>query len=182
MPYNIHNICAIIEQMEKQLQNSLLYKDGKLQTKKLWKNTHIKRQIDRRNSGIDIFSIQEHIRGMVYSMLSLGIPWERVEKNIDENTGRITILDNIFHQYEPEYLLSYSPEKLTEQIKEIGCAGLRTRKQMRGLIQKNILKMMELEKNYGSIDQYYQKFIENDPSKKSLVKDISDPRSADKYI
>lgn len=53
---------------------------------------------------------------------------------------------------------------------------------MRGLIQKNIPKMMELERYYGSIDQYYQKFIENDPSKKSLVKDISDPRSTDKYI
>ena len=182
MPYNIQNICEIIEQMEKQLQDSLLYRDGKLQTKKLWKNTHIKKQIDRRNSCIDIFSIQEHIRGIVYSMLSSGISWERVEKSVDEDTGRITILDNIFHQYEPEYLLSYSPEKLTGQIKEIGCASQSTGKQMKGLIQKNIPKMMELERNYGSIDQYYQKFIENDPSKKSLVKDISNPRSADKYI
>lgn len=182
MPYNIHNICEIIEQMEKQLQDSLLYRDVKLETKKLWKNTYIKKQIDRRNSGIDIFSIQEHIRGMVYSMLSSGISWERVEKSIDEDTGRITILDNIFHQYEPEYLLSYLPEKLTDQIKETGCASQSTGKQMRGLIQKNIPKMMELERNYGSIDQYYQKFIENDPSKKTLVKDISNPHSADKYI
>lgn len=48
MPYNIHNICEIIEQMEKQLQDSLLYRDVKLETKKLWKNTYIKKQIDRR--------------------------------------------------------------------------------------------------------------------------------------
>lgn len=82
--------------MEKQLQDSLLYRDGKLQTKKLWKNTHIKKQIDRRNAGIDIFSIQEHIRGMVYSMLSSGISWERVEKSIDEDTGKLQSLITFF--------------------------------------------------------------------------------------
>lgn len=42
-----------------------------LPSDKLWENTYIKRQIDKRN-GKGSFSINDHIRAMVYSMLSGG--------------------------------------------------------------------------------------------------------------
>lgn len=168
--------------MDEQLRSSLLFRDGKIQYKKLWENTHIKKQIDRRNSGNIDFTLPEHIRAMVYSMLSSGISWERVEKSIDESIGRITAIDDIFHQYDPEYLLSCQGDDLAEQIKEIGCASYSTRKQMNGLIHTNIEKMIRLQDIYGSIDRYYQKFIEMDSSIKLLVRNLSNSSSEDKYV
>ena len=168
--------------MDEQLRSSLLLRDGKIQYKKLWENTHIKKQIDRRNSGNLDFTLPEHIRAMVYSMLSSGISWERVEKSIDESIGRITAIDDIFHQYDPEYLLSCQGDDLAEQIKEIGCASYSTRKQMNGLIHTNIEKMIGLQEKYGSIDRYYQKFIEVDSSMKLLVRNLSCSSSEDKYV
>lgn len=182
MNQKIKNTGQIIEKMDKQLRSSLLLRDGKIQYKKLWENTHIKKQIDRCNSRYIDFTLPEHIRAMVYSMLSSGISWERVEKSIDESTGRITAIDDIFHQYDPEYLLSCHGDDLAEQIKEIGCASYSTRKQMNGLIHTNIEKMIVLQEKYGSIDRYYQKFIEVDSSMKLLVRNLSCSPSEDKYV
>lgn len=182
MNQKIKNTGQIIEKMDEQLRSSLLFRDGKIQYKKLWENTHIKKQIDRRKNGHIDFTLPEHIRAMVYSMLSSGISWERVEKSIDETTGRITAIDKIFHQYAPEYLLACKGDDLAEQIKEIGCASYSTRKQMNGLIHTNIEKMIRLQDKYGSIDRYYQKFIEMDSSIKLLVRNLSNSSSEDKYV
>lgn len=168
--------------MDIQLRTSLLVKNGVLQTKKLWENTFIKKQIDRRNSGQTDFRIQEHIRAMVYSMLSSGIIWERVESSIDEETGKISAIDENFHQYNPDFLLTCSENELTELVKKVGGGSQSTRRQMNGLIHTNIRKMMILDKKYGSIDRYYQKFINNDQTMKSLIKALSDPSSKDKYV
>lgn len=182
MERNIEKIGDIIEKMDKQLREILLTKDGKIQNKKLWENTYIKKQIDRRNNGDTDFAVQDHIRAMVYSMLSSGISWKRVEKSIDYQTGRITKIDQIFHQYDPKFLLSCSGDDLADQIKEIGCASYSTRKQMKGLVDTNIGKMLKLQKKYNSIDQYYRKFIELDSSMKLLIRNLSCSCSEDKYV
>ena len=75
-----------------------------LNGKKLWENTHVKKQIEKREQGKH-FTISDHIRGMVYAMLSSGISWERVEKDIDESTGRILSIDKIFQNYDADTLL-----------------------------------------------------------------------------
>lgn len=181
MTTDISVICNVIDQMDTQLRTTLLMKDGHVQAKKLWENTYIKKQIDRRKAGDTRLSIQEHICAMVYAMLSSGISWNRVESSIDESSGKITAIDNIFHQYEPKRLLSCSPDELTAQIKALKCAGQSTKKQMETLIHTNIPKMMLLENEYGSIDGYYQKFIEHDKTMKLLVQQLSDSNSPDKY-
>lgn len=176
---NIKEVAKIVELMDRNLRNDLFIKNGVLQEKKLWENTHIKHQIDRRNNG-DSFSINDHIRAMVYSMLSSGIKWERVEKGIDIKTGRIIPIDNIFHNYDINYLLQCAPDILAEEIKNLGCASQSTRKQMKALVSKNITKLISLEQEYGSIDSYYQKFIDKDNTLKTLVKQLADPQSEDK--
>ena len=37
--------------MDKQLREELFIRDGRIQTKKLWENTYIKKQLDRRKNG-----------------------------------------------------------------------------------------------------------------------------------
>ena len=71
--------------MDKQLRTELLKCDGKIIEKKLWEFTYIKHQQDRRLGG-ESFSIEDHIRAMVYSMLSANISWEKMEKEMDEKT------------------------------------------------------------------------------------------------
>lgn len=179
MTTDIKSVCEVIEQMDMQLRESLLKKDGVIQKKKLWENTYIKHQIDRRNNG-DVFSISDHIRAMVYSMLSSGISWERVEQGIDENTGKNSYIDDIFHQYEPAVLLSIFPEELSGQVKNLNCASQSTNKQMQALIHTNIRKLISFENECGSIDKYYQTFIDEDGSLKKLVRNLSDSDSSDK--
>lgn len=146
---------------------------------RLWEATYIRKQIERRRQG-EHFSVQEHIRAMVYSMLSAGITWERVGGCVERETGRILPVENIFQQCNPQKLLQDSPVRLTDKIKEQNFAGISTGKQMEALIEVNIPKLLRWEKEYGSIDDYYQKFIKEDASLKSLVRALSDSKSKDK--
>lgn len=179
MVCNINEVAKSVEEMDKQLRNELFHNNGVLQEKKLWESTHIKHQIDRRNNG-ESFSINDHIRAMVYSMLSSGIKWERVEKGIDIKTGRINPIDDIFHNYDVEYLLNCDSDKLANAIRDFGCSSQSTWKQMKALISKNITKLISLEQEYGNIDFFYQKFIDKDTTLKTLVKQLADPQSEDK--
>lgn len=147
--------------------------------KKLWEHIHIKYQIDNREQGYS-FSLSDHIRAMVYAMISSGIAWERVEPGICIATGRILPLDNLFHQYDINYLLECSPDDLAEGIQELGYASRYTKVQMKALLETNIGKLQRWEKDCGSIDAYYHQFVEKDPSLKMLVHRLADSSSEDK--
>ena len=180
MIINTNNIVTVIELMDVQLRNELFVHNGELQTKKLWENTYIKHQIDKRKQSGE-FSLTDNIRAMVYSMVSAGMAWERVERGIDEATGRILPIDEIFFQYEPNAILQCSPEKLRDDLKGFGCATSFTLNQMKALIGTNIPKLLQIEEQYGSIDGLYQKFIDEDSTLKSLVKALSDRNSEYKF-
>ena len=179
--HNKEAVAKIIELMDKQLRSDLLNdKLGHIQNKKLWENTYIKHQIEKRKSKHE-FSLEEHICGMVYSMLSSASAWSRMDGGIDEKTGKIVPVNQIFSQdnieYAPEFILSCTPELLTEKIKNI-CGGTQsTRKQMEALIQSNIPLLMKVEKQYGSIDMCYQQYIEKDKTLKTLITLLSSPNS-----
>lgn len=168
-------IADSIVEMDRYLREQMGAKDGN----RLWEATYISKQIKRRRQG-EPFRVQDHIRAMVYSMLSAGIPWERVDGCIERETGRIIPVESIFWQCNPQKLLQDSPERLTDKIKEQNFAGIGSRKQMEALIEVNIPKLLRWDKEYGSIDQYYQKFIQEDASLKSLVIALSDSNSTDK--
>lgn len=172
----IQSTAEVIKRMDEHLRNELLKKDGAIQREKLWENTYIKWQIDKRQSG-GKFSTSDHIRAMVYSMLSSGIVWDRVSGHIDEATKQLTLIDEIFCQYDPEPLLHCEPEKLSNEIQKLHCASQYTAIQMQALIHINIPKLIQLETEHGSIDTFYQKFISEDFTLKSLVKALSAPRS-----
>lgn len=150
-----------------------------LNGKKLWENTHVKKQIEKREQGVH-FTVSDHIRGMVYAMLSSGISWERVEKDIDESTGRILSIDKIFQNYDTDILLSCSVETLKEEIKVQKLAGISTNNQLKGLIPGNIRKLKQWEDTFGSIDSYYKRFIEKASSFQTLIETLSQSDSENK--
>lgn len=176
MSQAIQSTASVVKQMDEHMRNELLKKDGIIQADKLWENTYIKRQIDRRQAG-GIFSTSDHIRAMVYSMLSSGIVWDRVSGHIDEATKQLTPIDEIFRQYDPEQLLQCEPEQLVNEIQKLRCASPYTAIQMQALIHTNIPKLIQFGNEYGSIDAFYQKFIADDPTLKTLVKALSAPHS-----
>lgn len=172
----IQATATAVQRMDEHLRNDLLWKDGQAQLDKLWENTYIKRQIDRRRAGAE-FSTSDHIRAMVYSMLSSGIVWDRVSAHIDRATKQLPPIDEIFFQYDPEQLLQCDPERLSGEVKKLHCASQYTRKQMEALIHTNIPKLIQLENQYGSIDAFYQKYTTEDPTLKSLIKVLSSENS-----
>lgn len=177
---SIDNVATAVQLMDKHLREELLIKDGTLQVKKLWENTYIKKQIDKRmNCGT--FTIHDHIRAMVYSMLSSGASWNRVEPGIDINTGQITHIDEIFYQYDVDTLLNADPMMLVEKIKRQTLGTQYTKNQMYALIEDNIPQMLSLEKEYGSIDNFYQHFINADTSLRTLILILSGNDSKYKY-
>lgn len=166
-------------QMDHQLRDKLLWKDGVLQEKKVWDNTFIRHQAQRRKSGAT-FTLADHLRAMVYSMLSAGITWERVESGIDLTTGRLLPIDEVFHDYDPDYLVRCAAAALRDKIRALHCASQYTMKQMTALLEVNLPKLAEWERKCGSIDAYYQCYIKNDPTLKSLVSVLSVPESSNK--
>ena len=153
---NIEAVANAVLLMDKQLREELLIKDGTLQAKKLWENTYIKKQIDKRENG-GTFTVSDHICAMVYSMLTSGASWSRVEPSLDIETGRIKLIDEIFCQYDVDTLLNTDPMILVDKVKEQTLGTQYIKNQMVALIGTNIGKILSLEKEYGSIDNFYQK-------------------------
>lgn len=145
-------VSAAVTEMDIQLRQNLT------SPKMLWENTFIKHQLDKRTEG-GTFGLSDHIRAMVYSMLSSGITWKRVESMTDLETGRIIPLDDLFCEYDPDYVSGCDPTELSAEIKGLRLASQYTENQMKALITVNIPKLKAIEKEYGSIDTLYKKYI-----------------------
>lgn len=92
-------------------------------------------------------------------MLSSGIKWQSIVEDMDEETGQILPVDNIFHEYDPAWLLRCSPEQLSKEVLKLhyGCRFIA--KQMEALLHTNIPKLLQFEKQYVAIDHYYETII-----------------------
>jgi Predicted EndoIII-related endonuclease len=168
MWHTTENIHDMIDQMDRHLRTELLKKDGEVFVEKLWENTYIKRQIDERENGAS-FSVNDHIRAMVYAMLSGGQSWDKYAKEADSRTGAISCVDTVFHQYHPTELLACSPEQLLQELQKLHLAPRFGSDYMNALIHVNIPKLLKWEKEYGAVDNYYQKYIQKGIEKQLLV-------------
>lgn len=158
--------------MDKQLREELFIRDGKIQTKKLWENTYIKKQLDKRRDGGD-FTVSDHIRGMVYSMLTSGAAWNRLEPHIDTATGQIPVIDDIFYQYDVNALLNAAPAVLVGRVKEHRLGTQYLTNQISALIGVNIGKLLAIEKEYGSVDHFYQSLADKNDNLKTLLRELA---------
>lgn len=159
-------------QMDKQMRESLFIKNGEPQVKKLWENTYIKKQLDRRKNG-GTFTVSDHIRGMVYSMLTSGAAWNRLEPHIDIATGQIPIIDDIFYQYDVTALQSADPTELCEKVKALKLGTQYLKNQTEALVKENIGKLLSIQEKYGSVDNFYQSLADKNDNLKTLVRELS---------
>ncbi len=149
---------------------------------KIWEHTFIFRQIEKRRGGGN-FTLKDHIRAMVYSMLSGGTAWDRFAAKADPDTKYITPVDKVFHDYDPDTLLACTPEQLQQGLKDIQLLPRFIARQMEALLSVNIPKLKKWAAEYGSVDRYYQQFIDRDKGRVaplSIVQTLANPDSPDK--
>ena len=171
MSISIHTAANTVLQMESDLQKRLKGKD-----KKFWQNTYIKKQIDKRiEAGEEAqFTLEDHIRAMVYAMLSSCRKWSEIEDMIDPETGRIPPVDEAFLQYDTKQLPSTKEELQKIVESKLNDKKYLTDVQYEALAEVNIPKLIEWNKKPGGIDGFYKTFLDRDPTGLSLVKALSE--------
>lgn len=131
----MNNSMEILNRIEKMLQE----KHISVETM-----THLE-WIQARSAGKQ-FSMSEHIRAMIYSLLTNNRRWDQVERNIEE-------IDKIFFDYDKERILNTPPEFFVGQIQKIKCGNRNIRNQMEAL-HSNIYKLEKIENEFGSLDRF----------------------------
>lgn len=107
-----------------------------------------------------VFSLSDHTRGMLYSLLSNQRPWHQIDKHRAD-------IDEIFHNFDTEYIKNEDPSVFVENIKKIKCGNKYIVKQISAM-KDNIETLERIEKDEGSIDEYFNK-----TPKYSLLKELS---------
>lgn len=120
-------------------------------------NEDIGEYVFRRERGKS-FPLSEHVRAMVYAMLSNQTKWHRIVPNLPE-------IDKLFFDYDPDRILEMDGRYFTRGIKAIKCGNISTARQMNAL-SYNIDMMRKIEKEYGSMDA----FVESGPPDKIVQK------------
>ena len=118
-----------------------------------------KRRIDVAN-GMKI-SLEEHIKAMVYSLLSDQRVWNDLVPHMSQ-------IDSFFANYNVSALKNINPDELVKNITSIKCGNMKIRKQMNSL-KNNIAQLEQIELDYDSVDKYY-----HSTDKVALVKSLSE--------
>lgn len=100
---------------------------------------------ERRERG-GIFTLRDHVRGLVLSQLSNQRPWGPIARNMD----RIT---QVFLDFEPQALESAAPQDLVSGLTGIRCGNRSLAKQMQGL-GENIRTLRRIDHQFGSLDEF----------------------------
>lgn len=100
---------------------------------------------ERRLAG-EPFELKDHIRGLVFALLSNQRPWGPIERNKRAITS-------IFYGFEPEKILAVKPDTLIDDLRAIRCGNRAIRNQMMGL-RSNIAKFEDATKEFGSMDRF----------------------------
>ena len=116
-----------------------------LQERGLGYNTSLAAEIRRREEGKQ-YGIADHIRGIVYSMLTNQTKWYRVEPHLPE-------IDELFFDYDPELILQMPPAKFYEGLRQLKCGNISTRAQME-VLPDNVRTLRQIEQDFGSIDAF----------------------------
>jgi hypothetical protein len=108
-------------------------------------NKSLENYFERKNG--KNYSFSEHMKVVIYSLLSNQRPWKPIEENKDK-------IDKIFFDYDVEKIKYTNPKYFVTELRKISCGNRNIQKQMGGL--KNVILVLEnIEKENGTIDSYY---------------------------
>lgn len=119
--------------------------------------------MDLRREGKE-FSLEEHLQGMIYSLMSAQAVWANIERNKSN-------IDNIFFNYDINEIKKRDYMYFVNRLGDIRCRSRLTNNQMKAL-QTNIATLERIISNYGSMDA----FVTSAPTD-IIVDLISNPKS-----
>jgi len=93
-----------------------------------------------------LFSLREHLRGLVLSLLSNQRPWEPIARNRDQ-------IGAIFFGYDPDRVQATDPLYFVSSLREIRCGNRAMVKQMSAL-SENIFTLKKIASEHGSLDTF----------------------------
>lgn len=131
--------------------------------------------VRKRIDGIE-FTLQEHIKGLVYSLLSNQRVWNTLIPHIKE-------IDVIFDFYAPEKLLNADPQGILEKIVEIKCGNRSIKKQLKELSGNiKILKRLhsDIEMKIKEVYKQHNDIIRGQNIVEDLADRLTDSNSEDK--
>ena len=134
-----------------------------LEEKGLRYNSAIDDRIEARQNGKQ-YSFSEHLQGLIYALLSNQRPWIGVEPHLAE-------IDEVFYDYDAEKVKATPGSHFAKLLCAMKCGNRNIGAQMDNLA-KNIFKMENIEKEYGSMDA----FVTSAPAPK-IVRKLSDYNS-----
>ena len=153
---------GVIYRMDEQLK--IMFAD---KPEKQWEYQFCRQQILQRKEG-KVFLLEDHMRGMVYSMLSGGRKWNELSKKADSQ-GFIPEVEKIFYHFKnPQKIIDTPDKELYEEMRKHSLTSRSSQAQITAL-KKNIVMLQEWEHTYDSVDNYYQQYIDNDNERKGLV-------------
>lgn len=153
---------SVICRMDEQLK--IIFAD---KPEKQWGHQFCRQQILQRKEG-KVFLLEDHMRGMVYSMLSGGRKWDELSKKADSQ-GFIPEVEEIFYHFKnPQKIIDTPDKELYEEMRKHSLTSRSSQAQITAL-KKNIVMLQEWEHTYDSVDNYYQQYIDNDNERKGLV-------------
>ena len=124
-----------------------------LESKGLGYNATLTAEITKRKLGKH-YTIRDHIRGMIYSMLTNQTKWYRVEPHLPE-------INKLFYYYNPDKIIETEPSYFYNGLFRIKCGNMSTKAQME-VLSDNIHVFKCIEEKYGTIDA----FITSEPAGK----------------
>ncbi len=92
------------------------------------------------------FSFEDHLRALIYSLLTNQRKWSDVEPKLSE-------IDKLFFYYDESKILTYPGEYFEKGIRALRCGNISIKSQMANL-KANIFTLIDIEDDYGSLDDY----------------------------
>ena len=108
-------------------------------------NSENEQKVNERKDGRH-FTKEQHINGLVYSLLSNQTVWAHIDPHLQE-------IDELFFQYNTEKIKSTDYTYFVQGIYNLKCGNVSTQKQMESL-SYNIGVLEQIENEYGSIDAF----------------------------
>lgn len=101
--------------------------------------------VAKRKAG-KIFTKQEHVKGLIYALLSSRTKWIKIEQNLPQ-------IDKLFFDYNAERIKETTATYFYDGLKSLGCNS-QTRKAEMAALHYDIDLLEQIEKKFGTLDGF----------------------------
>lgn len=118
------------------------------------------------------FKVEDHIKGLIYSLLSSQRKWKNIEEHIEE-------IDEIFYHYNSKKLKNTAPNEIVKKIKNIKCGNISIQNQMNTL-KDNIITLERIHEKIENEFKGFKGTLEDQKEVEEIIEQLSNSNSKDK--